>query len=101
MLQEKSIRGLMLSNGAVVYATVVDQGTSYLVETPLMFRLIRTPEGEGIQPHSFLPTSSDEPITIEKIHVITTFRPDEQLIGMYQEATGAIITPPTQSLILP
>ena len=104
--------GIMLTNGAVTYAKVTKvlvggEVTKYLLDTPLVLRMAqaRGPDGtvqEVMQPQHFFPTSTDDAvIEFKACHVMTTFPINEHILGMYQEVTGAIVTPPTQSLILP
>lgn len=95
-LYESSIKGVLLTNGAVFYAKVQNLGDRYIAHEPISFRLT----DEGLIPQAFLP-SDDEQFEIERIHVMTTFTPTPQIAEVYAELTRTIVTPPQQGIILP
>lgn len=98
------IKGILFNNGSVVYAKVADTGATYELNQPIVFRLTRYQDDngnvqEGLQPQQYLPTS-DDVVVVQKTHVTACFTPVEELVTAYQQATGSIITPPTQSILL-
>ena len=101
MLNETSVRGVLLTNGAVFYAKITDVGSSYSMQDPLAFRMEDRQGQQVLVPQPFLPTASDEPNVIDKIHVMTTFVPVPEIANAYAEITRTIVTPPKQGLILP
>lgn len=102
-LYETAIRGVMLANGTVFYANVTNTGNKIKVNKPLVFRLAQNEQGQPqLQPQALLPLASeDDVMEIDKAHVVTTFQPDDNIVSAYQELTGAVLTPPTQKLIIP
>lgn len=102
-IKEPQVLGLLFANGATFYGKTTMTNGVYTINKPLAFRQVQQENGQVVMmPTAFLP-SNDEDLTInvEKHHVILTFPPQADLVDAYNQITGAIMTPPTKSLILP
>lgn len=102
-IKESQVLGLLFANGATFYGNTTLTDGVYTINKPLAFRQMQQEGGQIVMvPTAFLPSNDpDLTIRVEKHHVILTFPPQEDLVAAYQEVTGAIVTPPTQKLILP
>ena len=98
-----TVKGFLLSNGGTVYATVDrDTHNQYTLKQPVTLQVRVTPDQQQfLVPVPFLPMMKDgSSLLLEKAHVVAAFEVSDDLVTAYQEATGSIITPPTQSIIL-
>ena len=91
------IRLYRLTSGEDVIGTPVDsdRAGSLALKKPFVLIPMQGQPGKPMQIgfHPYIPYTKDEVIHIKAANIITDTKPDDNMIGAYQQNTGQIVTP--------
>ena len=107
------IRLYRLSTGEDVIGTPVEEGDPLQegeLENHIDFEYIKKPfvlipmQGQPGQPmsigfHPYIPYTKDEVIKIKKNNIITSTKPDDNLISAYEKNTSSLVKPKTKLIV--
>ena len=101
-LQETSIRGVMMPNGAVFVAKCTIEGDRLRAESAIGFQVVPSQDGQTaeIAPRPLMIFSEEEGNYDFPTSQCTFFTPRADLLEVYQEMTRTIMVPPTAKLLV-
>jgi|TARA_B110000908_G_scaffold17191_1_gene19326 hypothetical protein len=93
-----NIKLIRLVSGEEIIATVDIQGEKVTFNNPIA--LYAAEEGKmGFMPYMPYTTAKESGVTVDSKHILFILEPIGDIVTQYEQATGAIITPPKQGII--